>query len=194
MRITQFTFGPKRNDFKLQSGVKHAPSSQFWGTFPNHVDKSSWHWLCSTRWFFFSYWLLWTVLLWENRSGQIVYYSFLLCCHRWGGRDAAVVQSVTIYQKPDISTHFGSTFEGKHPPCPPPSILESNSSNAQTSKNHLETDPESSPESNRHQTLLSSAAELMQDWAGMNYRDHLLFCENHFHNTTLPFVLHQTSA
>lgn len=103
MRTTQFTFEPKINDFKLQSGVKHAHSFSILRHFSNHVDRSRWSWLCSTRWFFFfspirgcGLCSSWTVLLWENRLGQIVYYSFLLCCHRWGARGAGLVQSVTI--------------------------------------------------------------------------------------------------
>lgn len=78
-----------------------------------------------------------------------------------------------------------------------PLLLESSSSNSQTQKKHLEADPESSPKRNRHQNkqkLISAVAELGQDWAGMNYTHHLLFCENYLHNnTTLPFILHQTT-
>lgn len=83
MRITQFTFEPKINDFKLQSGVKHAPSSQSWGTFPNHVNRSYWHWLCSTRWFFFSCRALRTVLCERIDRDRLFTTLFLLCCHRW---------------------------------------------------------------------------------------------------------------
>lgn len=128
---------------------------QSWGTFPNHVHRSCWRWLCSARWFFwvffFSYQELWTVLLWENRLGQIAYYSFLLCCQRcWSGSVSHNIPKTWVF------THFGSIYEGGHAPCPPPSTLESSSSNS-NQKKHLETDPESSLEWNRHQTLLISA-------------------------------------
>ena len=146
MRITRFTFEPKMKDFKPQSGAKHAPSSQSRGAFPNHVDRSCWHWLHSTRRFFFL-WRLRTVLLCKNTSGQIFLLPLLVVLS-WVGRqrDAGPVQSITIYQEADISPHFGSMCEGGHAPRPPSSVSRSNSSNTQTSINHLATDPGSSPE------------------------------------------------
>lgn len=78
------------------------PPSQSWGTFPHHVDRSCWHWLCNQVIFFLlsGLWIL--SFLWENRLRQIGYYSFSLCYHSWGARDAGLVQSATIYQKPDF--------------------------------------------------------------------------------------------
>lgn len=110
----------------------------------------------------------------------------LLCCTATGREP--LVQSVK-YTK--MFNPFGNTYEDRHAPCSPPSILKA-APVIQTSNNNPEIDPESSPERNRHQTLLISAVA-EQDWAGMSYAHYLLFCENHLHNTTLTFIVHQTS-
>lgn len=82
------------------------------------------------------------MLLCENRSGEFI----TPFCSAVTGGEAGLARSITINQGIDVSPHFGGTLEGGHTPRPPHSVSKSNSSNTQTSINHLGTDPASSPE------------------------------------------------
>lgn len=171
------------------------PPSQSWGTFPHHVDRSCWHWLCNQVIFFFPIGAVDSVIPVREQIETDWLLLFFVVLPQLGSQRCWSSSVCHNISKAWLFTHFGCTHEGGHAPCPLPSKWESSSSNIQTSKNHLDTFPESSPERNWHQTLLISAvAELRQDWTGMNYTHHLLYCENHLHNTTLPFTGHQTSS
>lgn len=58
-----------------------------------------------------------TVLLCENRSGQIFLLLLFVALSGMGRqRDAGLVQSITIYQETDVSPHFVSACEGGQAP------------------------------------------------------------------------------
>lgn len=156
MKITQFTFEPKIKDFKPQS-AEHIlpplnPEVLFLTTQTGHAGTGS---AQPDDFSPFPIRRLQTVHLCKNRIGRIFLLPlFVVLSQVQRQRDAGVVHTNTIYPEPDISPQFGSAYEGGHAPCSPPSVSGSNSSNTQTSINHLATDPASSPQ--RKQTSSSA--------------------------------------